>query len=450
MLRRHAGRARWFGVAILALASAAASACGSTGGDGDSDASTAADAQADAPTAPDAAATAAPDAAADASADAPGVDARPDATADAAPDATADAAVDAAPDATVDAAPEAGPPDAGPPAVRYIGRFDTTPAAGPRGAYAASRAQVRFEGTEVSATLEQTNGFGGGPSYFDIYVDGVMEATPLVVTSGVATQTVVAGLPAGTHTVELVKRTEGNYGAVQFRGFTFPGGGRLLPPPPARTRKLEIMGNSVINGYGILGAGPVCTPNAGNQNTELAAPPISAAAVGADLVFLGVSGKGITKNYSATDTVTLPVIFNRTLPQSAAVTWNHADFVPDAFVLFATGLDAEVDDSVMRPGYLDFIGTVRGKYPSAHIFLIVPATATDNYPAGQRARSRLAAMTQYVVTERAALGDTKVYAYSMTEYVGGQITGCDYHPNDALQAQMAAELTGWLRARLGW
>ncbi len=441
-------------ISLAACTAAAASACGTDTpagpGAGDAEApdapraedATASDGAADRQ-APDVGAdTGAPgDAAAEASADAGADTGVADATTD------ADAATEAGP---LDAAVEAGPPDAGPPVVRYIGRFDTTPVDGPRAAYAASRAVVRFDGTELAVTLQHANGFGGGPSYFDVWLDGALEPAPLVASTGVSTQTVVSGLAAGPHTVELVKRTEGNYGTVQFRGFSYPGGGRLLPPPPPRTRTIEIMGNSVINGYGILGAGPVCTPNAGNQNTEKSAPPITAAALSADLVFLGVSGKGISKNYQAGDPDTLPVIFGRTLPQANTPAWDHARITPDAFVLFATGLDAEVADGVMRPAYLAFVGTVRATYPNAHIFVVVPSTATDNYPVGQMARTRLTSMSNYVVAQRAALGDTKVYAYTMTEYVNGQITACDYHPSEALQTQMATQLTGWIRARLGW
>jgi hypothetical protein len=69
---------------------------------------------------------------------------------------------------------------------------------------------------------------------------------------------------------------------------------------------------------------------------------------------------------------------------------------------------------------------------------------------GKMVRTRFTAMTNAVATARAGAGDNRVYAYAMTEYMGAQLSGCDYHPGPALHAQMAAELSAWLRTRLGW
>src|SRR4051812_18928582 len=62
------------------------------------------------------------------------------------PDGAKDAAIDG--DATVDAEV-----DAGPPVVRFVGRFDMTPAAGPKVAWPGAQIIARFSGTEVKATF---------------------------------------------------------------------------------------------------------------------------------------------------------------------------------------------------------------------------------------------------------------------------------------------------------
>jgi len=379
-----------------------------------------------------------------------GADAPADVSAgDASADATSDAGSDAS-DAGADAAIDAGPPPA--PAVRYVGRFVDSDPLGPRAAWPGARAIVRFDGTRLDATLALVNGFSGGPGYLDVVIDGVVQPTPLMVAQGAATVTVASGLAAGVHTVELVKRTEANHGVVQFRGFTYPNGGQLLAPPPAPVRRIEVMGNSTISGYGVDGAGPNCPggTTSATFNARKSAGQVAATAVGADLVLLAYGGKGVTKNLTNGDVNTMPVLFDRTLPESASFPWSFAKYVPDAFVMVVTNFDSKTAEPTLTNAYEAFVIKVRAAYPNAHIMLALSAAATDDYPVGLQTRTRLKAMTATVVSRRAAAGDVNLSKYAMTEYVNGQLTGCDYHPNEALHAQMGAELATWLRAELGW
>jgi Carbohydrate esterase 2 N-terminal len=172
--------------------------------------------------------------------------------------------------------------DAGLPAVRYVGRFDTSNANGPRAGYPASRAIVRFEGSQLDVTMSQAMGNGPGPSYFDVVVDGTVQAAPFSVAAANTTVTVASGLPFGPHTVELVKRTEAEHGVVQFNAFAYPGGGRLLAPPAARTRHIEVIGNSAIDGFGLEGTGP--TSCSGDTSPQLSNATKSVAVLAADAV----------------------------------------------------------------------------------------------------------------------------------------------------------------------
>jgi hypothetical protein len=123
-------------------------------------------------------------------------------------------------------AAEAGDADAstGPPGVQLIGRFEKD-GTGDRAAFPSSRIVARFDavagGTNAVVKLSQTNGFSGGPSYFNVIVDGAVQPTPLAVTGTSGDYSVATGLPFGTHTIELEKRTEPTLGVVRFEGATF-------------------------------------------------------------------------------------------------------------------------------------------------------------------------------------------------------------------------------------
>jgi hypothetical protein len=339
------------------------------------------------------------------------------------------------------------------PAVRYIGRFDVRDPQGPRAGFAATRVIIRFRGTEVRADLTQTDGFSGGPTFFDVVVDGALAPSPLEVPAGTRTFTLASGLADAVHEVELFKRSEAQHGVVQFRSFAFPNGGALLPPPPGKLRRIEVIGNSVMTGHGIEGPGPVCPGGSPSRwfNARKTAAYLAATRVQADLALTAYSGKGLTRNVSAGDTLTLPLLFPRALPDDATSDWRFSRYQPDAVVIGMPNVDAESNDSTLANAYTAFLSTLRSAYPQALIMLVVNAAATDNFPVGLQTRTRLSALAMQQASARNAMGDAKVKWHAMTEYNGnGELSGCDYHPNEALHLQMATELTQWLRTDLGW
>jgi Carbohydrate esterase 2 N-terminal len=344
---------------------------------------------------------------------------------------------------------DTGTMDAGTPAVRFRGRMDTSDPARPKASWPATGAVVRFSGTELRAELGHTDGFAGGPTYLEVIVDGVAKPTPLKV-DGTQMQVVASGLSAGVHEVEILKRTSPNQGVVQFGSFQV-GAGMQLPSIP-QSRRIEVLGNSSIDGFGMDGAGPNCP--GGNKpeysNAAQSVTVLTAQKLSADYSLLGYAGKGITRNYAANDMQTFPLLFGRTLAESSTVTWNFTNAPVDAFVLIMPNLDAESTDNVILSGYRSFLTQIRAAYPSARILLVVSSTATDFYPPGLQTRTRLRTLASTLVAERAQSGDVKFSAHEMQEYTEAQLSGCDYHPNRGLHQQMANELAGWLKQSLGW
>ncbi|MBK6461599.1 MAG: hypothetical protein IPF92_11380 [Myxococcales bacterium] len=460
-----------FAASLLAASlGGAGAACGITTDPGPADAATretggqetsvpGPDATAD--VAPDA--TTGPDATADATTDA-SVDATPDATTG--PDATADAAADATPDATADAIADAAdaadaadtavPPV--PPAVRFVGRWDTRSAQGPRAAYPASRVMARFEGTEVSVRMNNTTGFSGGPARYDVLIDGVLEPTQLVTVTGVASYPLASGLAPGVHSVELLKRTEGNLGVTTFMGFTFGAGGTLLSPPPTPDRRIEVIADSTIDGYGVEGMGPSCPTTEqvlASHSPRLGVAGLVGADLGADTIMVAYSGKGLYQNGYLPDTATMGVLYPRTLPDDATSAWDFTRFVPDVVIVSLGGTDYDAANppaplAGFTAKYDELITKVRLHAPDAHIFLTIYAQLKDVYPAGYFTRRNVRAAINTVVANRAALGDTKVYLHEWPESVPSQETGCQYHGNIALHQSLANHILPVIRAKTGW
>jgi len=375
---------------------------------------------------------------------------------------------DGAADAGDAAAPDAGPGDAGTdamvdagtdaatgtPAVRFVGRWDTRSAAGPRVAFPGARIVARFDGTSVSVTMNNTTSFQGGPSRYDVFIDDVLDPAQLVTMTGVQTYPLATGLAAGPHKVELVKRTEANLGVTTFMGFDFGAGGTLLAPPPAPNRRIEVISDSTIDGYGVDGMGPSCPAGTleASHNSRLGVAGLLGTDLGADTIQVAYSGKGLFFNSYRPDTATMGVLYPRALPDDATSLWDFTQFVPDVVVISLGGSDYSPPSAAplaqFTTKYDELVTMVRTYAPNAHIFMTIYAQIKNVYPVGYDARTNLRTAIQGVIAAHPA--DTRLYLHEMTESVPAQETGCQYHGSPALHRSLADAFLPVIKARTGW
>ena len=375
-----------------------------------------------------------------------GLDASTDSAADAEQDSGQDSGRDAAIDAAPDAQPDAGPP----PSVQIIGRTDARDPAGPKVGWPAARIIARFNGTEATVRLSHVNGFSGGPSYYDVLVDGVLVGAPLAVTGGVTDYPLVTGLPAGDHTVELYKRTEASLGVDQLHRFTFAGG-RLLSPPPRAARRIEFLGDSQIQGFGVESTSPTCATIADKHNARKSVQALLGADLGAEVSSITYSGKGLGKNEFAGDTRYFRALYPLSLPDDNAATWNFANFVPDVIVIVLGGTDFSVAPiptaAQFRVLYQALLTQVRSLNPDAFVFGVIGGQIKDSFPAGQQLRTRMRGGIDMAI---ASLADPKMFRFQLPESNPALETACYNHASEALHLQWATMLGTEIRLRTGW
>jgi lysophospholipase L1-like esterase len=326
---------------------------------------------------------------------------------------------------------------AGPPAVRFVGRFDKAPAAGPKFAWSGSGIIARFSGTQVGINL------GGGQQYTAL-VDGVLK--PKLIPGG-GTSSIATGLSAGPHLVEIYRRTEANQGDAQFLGFDF-GAGTLLSPPPTPDRRLEVIGDSITCGYGDEGADMNCSFTADTENHYLSYEAITARTLGADLITTAWSGKGVVCNYGddpTSCTHPFPEYYDKTLPDQGNSPWDFSSWQPQAVVInlgtndFSTSQDPS--EAEFTTAYESFLQHIRSKYADALILCTVGPLlgGTD-----------LATAKDYIAKAVLALGDAKVKTFDLAQTDPADGYGCDWHPSLKTHQKMADQLTAELKAQLGW
>jgi lysophospholipase L1-like esterase len=360
-----------------------------------------------------------------------------------------------------DAGVDAGMPmdaghDAGPPAVRLVGRFDTSVAGKAVTQWPGGRILANFQGTDAKVTFSDHTTVGEH-GYWDVTVDGALSPTPIKMVEGVSTYTVASGLADATHTLELFRRTEPYVDSVTFMGFDF-GAGALLPPDLAPDRRLEFLGDSASNGYGIDGAGPNCGFTAAQENDHETYPWLTAKALMADHHNLSFQGRGVYWNYTRNDPTHFDTLYTRTLPLNPGSMWSYASYEPQVIWITLGGNDYDQPNAgdpappfaSFKSSYDTLVTEVRNAHPGAIIVCSVAPSLNDGYPPGYKAYTNVSTALTQVVSARNAGGDANVYYFEFTRSVSADLTACNYHPNPAKHAKMAVEATAFIKSKTGW
>lgn len=340
---------------------------------------------------------------------------------------------------TIDTLPEGSIPAA--PGVQYIGRFDTSDSAGPKFAWGTSTIKANFKGTGISVKLKSS-----GDNYFNVIIDGVVK-TPINTPAGSSVSyTLASGLINGTHTVELVKRTEAHIGEVQFLGFTVTDGS-LLAPPPASSKRIEFIGDSITCGYGNEGTSQYQNFTTKNENAYMAYGAITGRILGADVTTVCWSGKGVIQNYGGNKDEPMPTVYPRVLPYDKTKIWDYTKWVPQVVVINLGTNDIStvaLDGTLFKLEYSKLVDKIRSQYPNAHIYCAVGPMLSGE---------QVTNMKKYVgdvVTNKNSSGDKNVHFIQFPQQDQANGLGEDWHPSVKTHQLMAEQLSKQLKADLGW
>jgi lysophospholipase L1-like esterase len=324
--------------------------------------------------------------------------------------------------------------------VLLVGRFLKDDPAGPKFGWSATTIKANFQGTEVSVKLSSS-----GDNWINVIIDGTVR-TPINVPSGTNGSTPIllaSGLSSGSHSIELVRRTEANIGNMQFFGFTF-GSGTSLSPPAASSRRIEFIGDSITCGYGNEGTDRYQGFTTPNENAYLAYGSVTARQLGADQITVAWSGKGVISNYGGDTNELMPELYSRILPYDSTHLWNSNDWIPQVAVInlctndYSTGIP---DRTRFTTAYRNFVQKIRTQYPSAHIYCALgPMLSGDN----------LSSARDYITSVVNSLGDSKIHFIEFPAQDGSLGYGEDWHPTIATHARMANQLTAQIQSDLGW
>lgn len=328
--------------------------------------------------------------------------------------------------------------------LQYTGRIDFGDKHAPVLSWPGSSVRANFTGTELHITLDDAT----GSNFYNVIVDGnTTHPFVLLANKGEHSYEISRVLPPGEHTVEIYKRTEGEYGATKFRGLTLSGSGKLLPASARPKRRMEIFGDSISCGMGNEGADNSRDDLPSEQNHYWTYGAVAARALDAELHTICRSGIGIMVSW-------FPYTMSAYYDQLSGVgdndsRWDFQRWTPDVVVINLFQNDSWLVDSKQRlqpvpddqqriDAYVDFVRDIRTRYPDANIICALgsmDATANNKWPDYIR---------KAVAQIQKQTGDTKLHTLFF------DYTGYAQHPRVAQHIANGEKLAAFVREKMGW
>ena len=260
--------------------------------------------------------------------------------------------------------------------IRYSGRINFENKKAPEIYWPGTQIEFMFEGEELKAKLKDEN----GENYFNIIIDED-SLRYIKLDKKARYYTLAKGLPEGTHTIKLIKRTEWDLGKTWFLGIEITNG-KLLQLPQTDRKIIEFFGNSITAGYAIEDLTGGDSPDSIYTNNYDTYGAITARHFNADYYGTVRSGIGIMISWFP---LIMPEMWDRLDPSDPDSKWDFSKIQPDLVVvnLFQNdswlvnmpeeptfeqrfGKEAPDEEKIIS-SYVDFISKLRKVYPGTPI-----------------------------------------------------------------------------------
>jgi len=324
------------------------------------------------------------------------------------------------------------------PMIQYSGRIDFSDPLAPRFDWSGISITAAFHGTSIGFLLDDAG------NNYNVIVDG----QPNTVWAASASQPLytVDNLTPGDHVVKIVKRTESLFGSATFKGLVLSPGGTLSNAPAPPGRRIELIGDSYLCGYGVEASSIKCDNLRPYENAEKAFGILVAQDLQAEYHLESFSGKGVVRNWADPKTKSIdpfPTLYDRVVCRDPKTIWDFTKWTPNLVIIHLGFNDFSsppgADRKEFGQGYVAFLKHIREKYPKAFIFCIAP----DGWP------TPLATTVDEVVEKRHSAGDNNVQLITYPPVAPDEM-GCDSHPNAIAQRKIADVVTAAIKTTLDW
>lgn len=331
--------------------------------------------------------------------------------------------------------------------VRYLG-------------YSGTSVSFTFVGKRASACL--VSDAGSWPESLQarvaVYVNGEAEPSQRI-TLTQKEQTCVlweAAEPQET-TITLIKYSEAAFGLCGIKWLETDSEA-LLPPPARKTRRMEIIGDSITCGYGVEAQAATEPFHTATENPTKSYSLLTAAALDAEPSLVSWSGNGIISKFVGEDAEEpllgglMPELYpytdlsasQRLLGDDPAAweKWDFAGHAPDVILINLGTNDASWCKDVperheeFRQAYERFLRDVRSCNPGVPVVCLLGTMDTR--------------LLGEVEAAARALADEDVHFLPLPLQLAEDGNGADFHPSPVTHQKTVKLLVPFLRTLLGW
>lgn len=329
------------------------------------------------------------------------------------------------------------------PNIQYVGRFDFSNPKKVVFDWPGVFICARFEGTSCSIRLQDST------NEYSVIIDN--HAPKVVIPGEYKILKVASGLDGSvSHTIMIQKKTEAFVGEGVFEGFILDKGATLLPPHKRPDRRIEIIGNSITCGYGVLSDSSNCHFSKQTEDAGMSYAAILSRRLHADYHLIAYSGKGVVRNYGdkhKTSVHPMPSLYDRTCWHDSTLKWDFKKWVPQMVVINLGTNDFSTkpypDKKVFEAAYNRLINRVRSLYPHVTIFCVsgpmIGEPCTDevrDVVKQQQKKENQYKDVFFIEIPRSNFNDKD--------------WGCDGHPNIYGSYKMVETMLPIIRLRMGW
>lgn len=316
--------------------------------------------------------------------------------------------------------------------IHYVGRIDLNHPHLPRFWSPGVYFYTTFTGSDCYIVLNDEVNYGVMHNYVEVVVDG--NARRIRLSEKTDTIWVARGLSKGKHTLLVCKDTESNIGYLEVAGI---GCEKLTDTKETFVHLIECFGDSITCGASSdLSSTPCGAGRWEDQhNAYTSYGPVTARALHSKWVLTAVSGIGLI--HSCCDMkITMPQVYDKVMLSADSLQWDFHAITPD-LVTICLGQNDGIQDSAKYCGaYVQFVKTLRAKYPEATIILL-------SSPMADAALNHV--LQHYLLSVQKDMnrqGDANVFHYFFKKRY---FHGCDTHPDVKEHQLIAAELTEYIR-----
>lgn len=288
-----------------------------------------------------------------------------------------------------------------------------------------------FDGSKCSFVLNDQVLYGNVHNYIELVIDGKQFRFQTRFKANLIT---VHGLQKTKHNLTICKDTESSQGYLEFAGISCK---KLLSLPEKPARKIEFIGNSITCGYGADTSEIACHKGQwyDQHNAYMAYGPITARALNAQWQLTAVSGIGLIHSCCGMK-ILMPQVYDKIDLHEDSLAYDFNNYTPDLVSICLGQNDGIQDSTAFCSAYVDFIKTVRSKYPDAKILLLSSPMADANL------RLALKKYISSVVNYFHENNDSEVYKFFYEKQYN---KGCDTHPDLKEHKEIAGLLIQFIK-----